>query len=451
MFTIQKNLVRNINTFEKIKYVFNSYISKPNIIPAKIQSYVSASDNKKQRLLRHIEQKEPFKIRQDILSNEFLNNVAYDESSEDKMKIIDLVWKYEISPLDILCAMYVADKNASLQEGKFASNPFNLPEFREISQVTHDNNIDTDWYKFERNLRNEYKKNIHNDMKNGIYRIYMGDNTRYIILRQAINYDFSVLKAKIIPHDKPNDNLQTIILGETKDPMRNYDKNVFKGILEIAGKNKGYIGKIGNVSIQMIFDSIEFYDATQYNQNNGQDAFDHILIDIVGQRIVYSGESSIVNQYTFDLISKKLTEVIVQHMLSDNISLRDRLYDNMISLTTHYANDDLIQIGRLMDEYDIEGSELFLEMFKMKNPTGYSWNEYNDNKEQADNLSLSDSIKILESNNYSIYKLYGKYIDNRFRRERYHNQNIKIRSYDYGDNGLFYKCLFNLMIKNTNI
>ena len=451
MFTCKKKLFRTISTFEKIKYVFNSYISinKPLYDPNR---YISVSDNKKDRILDHVKKIETFEIRQSILLNELFNNVKYNKISEDKMQIIDLVWKYKISHLDILCAMYATDKNASVSVNVFASNPFNLPEFREISQVTYDKNKDSDWYKLERSLRNEYKKKINGDTSDGeIYRMYMGDDTRYIILRKVIDYDYTQLKVKIKPHVLPSQGeantkaLQTVILGEAKDPMRNYDKNVFKGIIEMAKKNKGYIGKIGNVNIQMIFDSIEFYDATRYNQLNGQDAFDLILIDIIKHKINFFGESSIVNQYTFDLISRMLTEVIEQQ--SGTISLRDKLYDDFISLTSHSFDDTVIEIGHLMDKYNIESPELFLEMFKMKNPIGFSWNEYQDNKDLADNLSLSDSAKILESHNYNIYKLYGKYIDNQFRRKYCDKQTIKISSYDYGIYGLFYKCIFNLMIK----
>ena len=426
--------------------ILNHRIRSPVKSLPQIQFY-EMTTNRKERIYEIVKKEESRKIRQDKLFKIYTENVKYNKEG-NMILIAELCNKYNITQIDIIKALYYHKIWLSGKNNIY--NPFNLPEFRIISHKHYDRNKNTDWYIYERELRNKYIKDIMLDNKDGIDRIYM-PNSRYIILRKDGNYDYSQLGVRFRePLQKDNNtHMHYVFLVEKKDPLRNYDSPILEGIYEMSLKYGGNIKNIGTIGINQKFDGSNIFDINAYDSCS-PDAFETALIARTSYLLQFEhyqtdGDMSIVNADTIKLINDSLDKL--------NLSEDDRkkLYHDFTENTVHTNNDTMIQIGKLMDLYKIESHELLYAMFKATDPCGYGYIEYDQKKEEANSLIVNDYIKILEDHEYYIDYLYGKPIKARFRKTSNEEQTINVKRYDYDNPGLFYRCLFMIMKMKMNI
>lgn len=176
-----------------------------------------------------------------------------------------------------------------------------------------------------------------------------------------------------------------------------------------------------------------------------------------------SGFASIKHQKTIDLIEKSANNISLGKRSNPkgDSELQKKLYNDFVNFSTHYDNDSRIQIGGLMDLYEIDSYELLYAMYKFNTPVGMGkrsnpsdFINYMDNLDKATTFNLEDSKIILKERNYYVDYLLGKSIKNNFRRKKGLGQEIKIDAYDHADQGKFYGSVIWLMAsklsKSTN-
>lgn len=409
--------------------------------------FISISNDNKIKIYDIVKKIESREIRQKKLFKEYINNVSYDEQHK-KISIKNLSKKYDIEEYEILISLfYHRLLSNNKHETKWFTNPFNLPEYRILAHKMYDVPRSNKLINVEDDLKNQYIKNIDQDKYNDIDRMCMhiDDFIRYIIFHKNGQYDYSQIsmkyRSRINPEDHANPKSKIIMLVEKKDPERNYDSYVFRGIIQMSQRYEGNIKIVGNTPINQRFDGSDIYDIS------GSNDIEHAIINCLSYKLRYNntdGNDSIVNEETIELINKMLDHVALNLSINDND--KKKLYNDLIDNTIHTNNDTCINIGKLMDLYNIEGYELFIGMFIVTEPCGYGYIEYNQKKNEIDNLKSGDDFKkILEEHDYYIDYVYGKPIKNSFRKKIGEEQHIRIKKYDYDNPGLFYSALFSLM------
>ena len=246
--------------------------------------------------------------------------------------------------------------------------------------------------------------------------------------------------------------LHNSLISNNVYPRRKYlDYEQAEKIIKSANElNHNFINTIHGTTIKTRFndDTNNCYNISQYRREYGNINLYRALVSLVNMSNITSGEDSIYNEHTIELIKDKVLMI----SKNDNI-LAHKLYNDIVWLTNHDNNDTQIRIEKLMEKYYIKSYELMFMMYKFNKPNNTVIYDYIINKNSENDLTLYDVKKLFDSDNeenkyLTIDYLYGIPIKNSFRKyNKYDNiQMIRIKEYDaLTDNGKFYECLLRLM------
>lgn len=365
-------------------------------------------------------------VRQNKLYSEYVNNVTFSPDFTT-ININELSQKYNLTPQYVLSSLYF---HGWLKQKNRYSNIFNLPEKQKIISITHeefkkDNSIDQVFNQYVEYTSN---RNLKDDISTYLLKEYS-----YVILRKDNNYDVAQFGYELVDN--------TFNLVEFKDPNRSdFDAISLPEIIKISKEFNYVINQLGCVTINNIFDGSHIYRIDEFDKIYGYGAFNSALINYISTYVDYTGEDSIRNQETIDLI-KYISELVCE----GNSELKNKLYIDFVSNSNHYGNDKYIEIGKLMDMYKIQPHELLYAMYKFNQPIRMGFVSFLENIEATTSFNLEDAKEILKTKNYVSY-IYGKPIKNVFRKCRGENQKISIRGCEDGPiKGIFYICILSIM------
>lgn len=425
-----------INKFGSAKHMEQT-IQVPEIFTSRVD------DEKKARILKLCQAREERVPRQKALFDEYMNGVQYSTSS-DQIMLKDMCKKHNLIAPSIMSWLYFHGLSVT---GYKDSNPFNLPDQRIVASTQYDPKSDKKWYDEYENLTKIYQSDLQKDQSDGLERFFLKEH-KYIILKKGDNYDYAQLELKQDNEDenesaKPRDRdaIRDIVFVEQKRPSRHFDSLTLGGILKMIQGSNNYVGKIGNIGVFNNFDESHVYSTRLYNEAYGQDAFDNAIIGSIDLYLKTDGDASIRYQRTSDLITATVTK-----LCNGDMELMNKLCRDFVDNTTHGLGDTQVEIGRLMDLYNIESHELLYVMYTANLPFGAGIFEYASNKEKADSFTLETAQQTLVSHDYCIDYLNGKPIKNWFRKNRGEKQEIRIHKYDSRtQSGHFYRCIMWLM------
>lgn len=109
--------------------------------------------------------------------------------------------------------------------------------------------------------------------------------------------------------------------------------------------------------------------------------------------------------------------------------------------TTHFDNDNLIDITMLMNKYDLSTTELFYYMYKYTCPFGMG---VHGNK-TTDDITSVEKAETLLSKRHCFDYYNGVAIKNCFRASPHDQQIIDMKKYDERNAKSFYYCILSLL------
>lgn len=392
-------------------------------------------------------------VRQSNLYSEYTSNIKFSENNKNKILIKDLVDKYSLTLSSILFSLYQEGiKNISPHN----SNIFNLPVDNVIISSTHGKLSSFDMREAKKKLENYlYSKKYTHGKTDELTRTYV-EGYKFIILQKNNDYDYAMIENKLdIKNRNTSDETVKVSLIEHKNSIKQMNYYIINSIAYISKNFGSYINHVGPIAIKNYFDESHIYDTTYYDEKYGTNAFHSALLNHLESIINLHGDLSIKYEKTVELIKKCVDNVTSQVFKNEN-KMTENILKDFIEKTTHYHDDSKIDIGILMDMYDINSYELLYVMYVYNKPFRMGALEYIhiDYFRQANNFSLLDAIKKLDENDYYIDYLYGKPIKTSFRKKKGSRQIINVKEYDtYTRKGQFYKCIFYLMVcklKNIN-
>jgi hypothetical protein len=405
-------------------------------------------------------------IRQEALYNQFTDTIKFtgNDSLIDVSKLHEKS-TYIGSPKSILSSLYYH----ALDVTKYAPrNMFSLPLERSFGSFEDRETSANNKRDLYNELKEKYKSSVSdlNDpyqrfltRPHGINRTYLKKENDYDFVRvEYINKDSD--GNNIIFHDngyalpleekeKRRSQIQTVHLVEEKKPEKVLDSLDLEEILKISAPFGYHINKLDGIVIKNKFDGTNLYNMKDYDEVYGAGEFVKSLIGSLDLSLNGGGDVSIRNQETVDYIKK----VAVSIVGAGNSELANKIATSFINNTTHTNNDTAIQMGKLMDLYNIEGHELLYVMYKTNGPISLvTLTDHLLRKVDADKFSLEDAKNLVSREHNSVDYLYGVPIKNSFRRNKGEEQYINIRKYDTRG-GQFYKCILFLMkykLSNTS-
>lgn len=378
-------------------------------------------------------------IRQNNLFDTYVLNIKCDYVNR-KIDMKNLVKLCKFEPFDILSNLYYEGLSKT---GYKPSNIFNLPPTKPIDDNLRKHIDDTSTSKEE--FKNHLSETAY-ILSNTLEKYYMRDQ-RKIILHRNDYYDLANID---LDTNFSNNKVNNKVMSEVKYPDRHMDSQDIRSIIGVSASKKYYIGSLGDIFIGNTFDDSYTYDINGYDLKYGVGSFHHAILNNVRRRINLTGDESIRYHKTYDLIYA-CADYVAKKCNIDN----DLLFFDFISNSDHLENDEYIEIGRLMDKYNIQSHELLYVMFTYNAPFSAGINSYYENIDKATTFSLDDAQRMLDKYRFSIDYLYGKPIKNNFRQKYGDLQTIHIKKFDDRTTiGHFYKCIFYIMIckiKTRNI
>lgn len=413
------------------------------IDPVNIEVFGTISDLvTKQKIFEVCQKEEECESRQKILYDEYVQNIMV-SSDGNTVMLKNLCQKYNIMPNDIMAYLY---NHAMIVTKTETSNPFNLPDSREVCSASYDPpNSLVKWSEVYRSLMNRYKADISKDRFLNLERSFV-ETYKYIVLKKGDTYDYAQLELKSDNEDtviteKNHDASIEIVFVEKKRPGRHFGSVGLECVFEQMKLSGHYVDQIGTITLKMTFDGSNIYNVSGYESVYGKNAFHRAIISVIDNRIKFTGELSIRYQRFVDTIHDTVTRVC-----GENNELKTKIQNDFVDLTTHSHDDTKIEIGELMDRYNIESHELLYVMYTSNMPFGAGVFAYAANRQEADTFTLEKAKQTLTDRNYYVDYLHGKPIKNIFRKKHGDTQSIRIQKYDsrtrYGN---FYACIVWLM------
>lgn len=420
-----------------------------------------------QLIINNCQKNEQRPVRQEALFSQFTDVIRFsgDGNIVDVSKIREKN-KYDGEPVYVLSSLY----NHALRITKYAPrNMFSLPLERSFGSFEYDREkLRNEKVTPFDELRNKYKSDIKN--LNDPYQRCLQKDERYsnrIYLKKDDDYDFVRLEFvnkdadgnTILFHNdgfalsyeeevRRRNLIKSIHIVEEKKPKQ-MDSMDFKNVLDISAPFGYSINRLDGIIIKNKFDGSNIYDMKEYDEVYGTGAFVDSLLSTFRLSIKGKGDVSIINQYTVDNIKKTALSITI-----NNEQLAEKLTMDFINNTEHTNNDTYINMGKLMDLYNIDGHELLYVMYKTNGPNSLvTLADHLSRRVEADKFSIEDAKNLVNSGegNYVDY-LYGVPIKNSFRRNKGEEQNINIRKYNTRG-GKFYECILWLMkykLSNTS-
>lgn len=405
----------------------------------KTEQSLNLSLDRKTKLLEICKENEERCVRQEILYDEYSSNIRLSKDKDSYTKIIlkDLALKYNFKQINILEALY----DNSIRYSTNYSNPFDLPKSRLIETITNINiNTNTDQKEIRfKNLVDAWEDIINRDTYGGIQRTFIRD-TRDIILKKGSRYDFAQFESDYGKNEvggKYN-------MYEIKDPNRVKGLEL-EHILVMAEKyDDNFIESIGDVRLHNFFNQNDnyVYDYYHYDYFYGKYSFDRAIISLLDKHLetYIDGKNSIRYKNTLKTIRFSAREISC-NKFHDGVPLEDIIYKDFVENTSHSLGDTRIEIGKLMDMYQIKSHDLLYEMYDRSRGGIY------ENKLH----SVRNAKHILERFSYYIDYLYGMKIKTKFRMNKGESQYINIKKIESGDSyhnpGHIYRCIMHLMLK----
>lgn len=366
-------------------------------------------------------------IRQNALYCAYINNVKI---TNNMINIKGLYDNYLFDPLTVLLSLY---KYGSKFRVDKPCNIFGLPLEKIIGQDVHSPRENKSIEERIENLLTIHENKLldYPKGKDDIYRVFLKRNRLCFFVKDH-NYDFTTITPEILS----NHVVDTITLIERKKLLEQLNPINIEEVLKISSKFNNHINKICNIDIKNTFDGSHIYNMKTFNNHypNNWNAFNFALLSELRSRLNFVGDSSIEYEKTISLI-KQSVRIITK---SDDLLARE-LYSDFVNCSTHSTFDRYVDVGKLMDLYNIEAYELLHAMYK-----------YADAKRDSSSFSFEDAIKILEEPQCQhlrhITCINGRQIQNSFRKNREQQQIISAGVYDdFTHPGNFYECFIWLM------
>ncbi len=192
------------------------------------------------------------------------------------------------------------------------------------------------------------------------------------------------------------------------------------------------------------------YNGIQINNRFRVKETDEQLIDIENYDIPGAFYEVIIPMQYWKMNEEMLLHTeSVQHdrtieLIKKECNGDDNLFEIFVKNTTHFDEDEKIDITKLMDEYDIESYELFYEMITNNNPFGLGFLQYDEQKHKEITPETAKDILILCR--YRIDYFHGIPIKNEFRKNKGEIQIIRIKKFDDRTrDGNFYQCILKIL------
>jgi hypothetical protein len=363
---------------------------------------------------KSIEERE---VRQKLLYKEYINGV---QIFDGKIYLKNLYEKYSLSPSEVLECLYKYGKSINKCT---TSCSLQLPDKKIIFKHILNNSYDKQeiYEKYDK-LIMDYIELIKKYKSDGFEKMKYPDLFRTIIKKDN-DYDRVDIERRINTDDEGYRILSMDLIEQKRE--NDLDCFDFKKIIELClesnkDKSNYFIDSVGNIKICNVFDGSHVYNMQSFDKMYSDNAFNTAIIKFIDLKLDAKGNASIRNNKTIDLI-KECTN-------------NNKLFTDFINNTTHSNNDTCVEIGKLMDLYNIESHELLYVMYTMGYGNG------------KDSFTLNDAKNVLEKNNYYVDYLNGRPIKNTFREGKGEEQNIRISTFDSRTKGgNFYRCIISLM------
>lgn len=375
-------------------------------------------------------------IRQNELYWTFVDNVK--TRGRGLICIENLATKYNMSAKFILQSLYYHALQLPKNRGCIV-NPFRLP---------YEQKVESDHFPLGYNLNDAYKEleikyreknSVMN--KDGLTRYLHEDPKRpFVVIKKNDSFDVVFL----IRHRVDNE----VMLSEVKNPYQHMSQADLSVVLQKA--DVFYVNRLGNITIRNAFNGLHQYDMSSYDEFNGSGEFISAILKAVSSRLDLFGELSIKHHSTEKLIKNSLLVVT-----GSDTELGKKLYEDFIKYTQHALDDTIIDVDRLLDEYNIDMKYLLQEMYNNTSTSPTNLEQFL--LEQRTNTSSIKPLS-LEYAGHLVKKSHN--LENVHLSDSFANvisivkgESIFINIKKFDDStfrGNFYECLFNSMISRLS-
>jgi ribosomal protein L17 len=401
-----------------------------------------------QQIIKAIANTKGREAKQDALYNEYVKGIC--SENNNLVNISKFLKKTSlVEPYNVLFSLY----NYILQHKKsfHQINMFSLPMEKTIA-VIEEKKDNPKTYDELYDIYCEYLNKINKNSEFKRFTVFSEWYNLYTINR---NNDYDLLSFGFIKKNSKGEN--TSLFDNNSKYTNNEDHPTFIHLVESVNKTghgmsniflrkmleiqkNAYIGKFHGVVIENKFDGSNIYDSTNYDNEYGVGTFHAALIKHLNYSIELSGNESISYEMTIDLIKDNALRVT-----RNKITIANKITNDLINLSKHSLFDTEIEIGQLMDKYEITESELLYAMACCYNMTSTI---------DCDDFTLNNLKKMTEDSfDIDFFKQMQLFVHLRKQKgdEQWINMNlfekiINMNSLESEkNNGYFYKCLLWLM------
>lgn len=242
-----------------------------------------------------------------------------------------------------------------------------------------------------------------------------------------------------------------------KPPKKNYDYNEKwisqyistlsiekernKSAPHILEQNNFHIKKLHDIELDVTFrkndTENQIINVKKFDSIHGEGKIYELLLKMLYCKYKFYGKKSIYNEYTMERLNK-----VCLSITDNNINKAYILLNEFVENTTHKIGDNVVNITKLMDEYNISPEELFYYMIRQGSPFNMGAFDHKDNKIIK---SVAMAKEVLEKNNYFVDYYNGIAIKNKFRQNPSEEQEIRIKKFDDRNLISFYHCIIQLL------
>jgi len=397
--------------------------------------------------------------RQQMLYDEFVRHVKFDleQCTIDISGLVE-TYPYRFAASSVLSGIYCTLTIGNYDQRR---NMFSVDEKQLVLELPFDrDNYDhmelTDRYK-QQLLSSSQQAEVATGQLTKITppQSYYSSNYTVVVTDAYHNYDCLKLESDL-SEDKLRQRLYEV---KRFQPL---DSPTVEMVLELAiSRGCSHIQKLDDIVIDQDFNGSNIYQLSDSTTTTfSSDAtITAVGDDLSKQSVVLKtllrnlslciradGEASITKQETVDKIRSVAHQTLTVNICDQ--SVKDRLVADLLNQTTHSNGDTIIEIGKLMDSYNIDSDYLLYTMYAVATVTPSEVCLINAelNRQQAQKFNPAVAKHELEKYGYYIDYLFGSTrIKTAFRQAVGEQQSIIINKYDYDNRGWLYSALLLLM------
>lgn len=390
-------------------------------------------------LIEYVQKKEEIRLLQDLILKELGSNITSTDGKNIDITSLTQKYPHSFMPADILFNLYWHGNSCLSSE----RNMFNLPPKRHIfKRSIYEDHVDD--IKKYKEITDTFGDSYQRFLTHYKYSAILKHNADFDhvkfswTLSDKDGIELDIESCEIWPKEKRYTNL-----WEVKE-IRTLDFPTIKQILYLSEDK--YINIIEGVPIKQKFDGSNIYDMLSYDQIYGEGSFLKVLLGSISSLVSLEGASSIRYQKTVNLIREKALL-----LCKDEVKAQE-IIKIFLENSIHINGDTMINIGKLMELYQITGEELFLSMYFFSSPlpTEPCMVNYLSSRMESQKFDLVGATEVLKEKDYIIDYHHGICFKCTFRQETGENQTVDMHKYDYC-NGKLYEVLFSsMLLKNKS-